>query len=124
MSGEGVIPVRNVVMTKRVRRGTIICPVCRDDAAIRHSEQITDLVKHFLIHCQNTGCGHTWKAQMSFVYTISPSAIERPDLVLPQAPAEYVRHIYPSGPPAPVPDPNQFTMFDDEADAAPSSAAA
>jgi hypothetical protein len=113
MSGEGVISHRNAVTT-RMRRGTIICPVCNHDAGIRDSDQETDLVKNLWCICLNVGCGHTFKMQLSFTYTISPSAIERPDLQLPQAPPEFVRHIYPSGPPAPAADPNQFSIFDVE----------
>lgn len=111
MSGEGVIQNRNSVTT-RMRRGTIICPVCNHDAGIRDSDQETELVKSLWIMCLNVDCGLTWKAQISFVYTISPSAIERPDLVLPPPPPGYVRRIFPSGPPAAAPDPNQGSIFD------------
>ena len=72
-------------------------------------------------------CGHTFKMQLSFIYTISPSAIEN-DLDLPQAPPEFRRHVYPSGPPKPEPDPNQYSMFgqgdDDEAQPPPAIRAA
>lgn len=112
MSGEGVISNRNTVTT-RMRRGTIICPVCNHDAGIRDSDQETELVKNLWCICLNVGCGHTFKMQLSFTYTISPSSIARPDLVLPQAPAEFIRRIYPAGPPPPVPDPNQLSIFDE-----------
>ena len=123
MSGEGVIPNRNLVTT-RMRRGTIVCPICNHDGGIRDSDKETELVTSLWIMCLNVDCGMTWKAQISFVYTLSPSAIDS-DLVLPQAPAGYARRIYPAGPPAAPPDPNQFSMFDTgDEDAAPRSAAA
>jgi hypothetical protein len=113
---------RKGALTTRMRRGTIICPVCNHDAGIRDSEQETELVKSLNCHCLNVTCGHTFKMQLSFVYTISPSAIDRPDLNLPQAPAHFLRHIYPAGPPgarSPEPDPDQLVMFEPGEDQAP-----
>lgn len=102
------------VFSTRLRRATITCPVCNNGGIIRDSEQVTPLVTDLNCHCSNTGCGHTWKSQISFVYTISPSAIARDDLDLPQAPANFVRHIYPPGsiPRGHAPDPDQLTIFD------------
>ena len=113
MSGEGALPNRHgLPMTKRLRRGFITCPVCNADGAIHDSDQPSQLVKDVWVSCSNITCGHTFKMQLSFVYTISPSAIPH-DLDLPEAPAEFRRHIYPDGPPRDLPDPDQFTMFDD-----------
>lgn len=124
MSGEGVMGNR-VSITRRFKRGTICCPICHHDGAIRDSDQETDLVKALWCMCLNVDCGMTWKAQLSFVYVLSPSAIDRADMVLPQAPDGYVRRIYPAGPPAAPPDPDQFSMFDEGVpDAAKRSAAA
>lgn len=111
MSGEGALTNRNTVTT-RMRRGTITCPVCNHDAGIRDSDQETELVKSLWIMCLNVDCGLTWKAQISFTYVISPSAIERPDLHLPPPPPGYVRRTFPSGPPVALPDPNQASIFD------------
>jgi len=118
MSGEGILPNRNS-LTTRMRRGTIVCPICNHDAGIRDSDQETELVKNLWCMCLNLSCGHTFKMQLSFTYTISPSAIDRPDLQLPQAPPEFVRHIFPAGPPTPAADPNQLTIFDVEGVAGP-----
>lgn len=123
MSGEGLLSNRNTVTT-RMRRGTITCPICNHDAGIRDSDQETELVKSLWIMCLNVDCGLTWKAQISFVYVISPSAIERDDVILPPPPPGYVRRIFPAGPPTPRPDPNQFDMFAEDSGAAPCSAAA
>jgi hypothetical protein len=108
------------MITTRMRRGTMTCPVCNDVAMIRDSDQETPLVKAIWCMCANPDCGLTWKAQIALVYVLSPSAIARPDLDLPQPPAGYQRRIYAAGPPGPAPDPNQFSMFaeDDELDAA------
>ena len=117
MSGEGILSNRHgLTMTKRLRRGFIICPICNADGAIHDSDQPTPLVKDLYVSCSNVTCGHTWKAQLSFVYTVSPSAIEN-DLELPQAPPEFRRHVYPAGPPRPGPDPDQYDMFGDGEDA-------
>lgn len=105
---------RKGALTTRMRRGTITCPVCNHDAGIRDSDQETELVKNLWCICLNATCGHTFKMQLSFVYTISPSAIQVPGLNLPQAPAHFVRHIYPAGPPGGhAPDPNQIDLFED-----------
>lgn len=123
MSGEGAIDGRRRITT-RMRRGTITCPVCNDVAMIRDSDQETPLVKALWCICQNETCGLTWKAQISFVYVLSPSAIERPDLDLPPPPPGLQRKIYVAGPPGPLPDPDQFLMFPDEDDPAPCAEAA
>lgn len=114
MSGEGVIPNR-VSITRRFKRGTICCPQCNSDALIRDSDQETELTKALWIMCGNVDCGMTWKAQISFVYVLSPSAIPRADLVLPKAPEGYQRRVYAAGPATAGPDPNQFSMFDEGA---------
>lgn len=97
-----------------MKRGTIVCPVCYADAMIRDSHQETDLVKWLWCACLNTDCGLTWKAMISFVYWLSPSAIDRPDLELQGPPPGYVRQVFPAGPPGAPPDPNQLVMFADE----------
>ena len=102
---------RKGAVTTRMRRGTITCPVCNHDAGIRDSDQETELVKNLWCICLNVDCGHTFKMQLSFVYTISRSSIEVPGLELPQAPPEFVRHIYPAGPPRARFDPDQPDMF-------------
>ena len=117
MSGEGVIPAQpRRGVGNRFRRGTIICPVCNADGRIMGSDHVTPTVKTIWCACTNITCGMTWRMQLAFEYVISPSAIERPDLELPQAPPELQRKIYPPGPPGPAfaPDPDQFDMFEDE----------
>jgi hypothetical protein len=114
MSGEGGFCQSRVAITTRMRRGTITCPVCNDVAGIRDSDQETALVKALWCACTNVDCGLTFKAQISFVYMLSPSAIERPDLNLPGPPPGYARRVYAAGPPGLPPDPNQLAMFEDE----------
>ncbi len=108
-------------MTKRIRRGTITCPHCQSDCLINGSHRVTDLVRDLQVHCSNTDCGHTFKAQVSFVYTISPSAMPREGLDLPMAPPEYRRQSSATAQDEDGPhhDPNQFNMFEDPTDDAP-----
>lgn len=117
MSGEGVISSNpGKRHNTRFRRGMVICPVCYADGRIEGSEHVSDLVKTLWIACSNVTCGQTWRMQLAFEYVISPSAIARADLALPQAPADFKRTTYPSGPPGGscAPDPDQFDMFEPE----------
>lgn len=98
-----------IAFRSKLERSTSSCPVCNGPAFIRTSEEVTALVKDLHIHCGNTDCGHTWKAQLMFVYTISPSALPDP-LGLPQCPPEYRRTIFSKDAP---PDPNQLDIFAD-----------
>lgn len=104
--------------TTRLRRSTLVCPVCNSDARIRDSEQVSPLVKDIWVMCNNADCGLTWKAQIAFVYVLSPSAIDHDHMDLPQPPANLARKTFPCGPPRQPPDPDQLTMFEDNADIA------
>lgn len=98
----------------KMQRGIMKCPVCRARSIIRDSEEVTVLVRDLYFICTNVDCGHTWKAQLGFVYTLSPSAIDN-DLQLPAAPDDYQRKRFPSAarPPGCGPgDPDQITIFD------------
>jgi Ogr/Delta-like zinc finger len=75
----------------------LICPYCNSSSTIRHSEQVTETVRNIYAACRNLDCGHTWKAQLSFVHTISPSAVPRPDLHLPKCPDDYEHQVFPAG---------------------------
>lgn len=122
MSGEGIIPSRpkpsgEVVLRKRLPRSTFVCPVCGSEGGIRRHEKVTPLVSTLWVHCLNTDCGMTWRSAIEFVHVISPSAIVRPDIDLPQAPADFPRQTYAQGPPGAMPaDPDQMTMFESGGD--------
>lgn len=94
MSGEGILPVQDPTREarSRIRRGTVVCPVCDSAATIHGSERVTPLVKTLWCRCTNLMCGMTWRMQLAFEYVVSPSAIARPDLELPPAPVELHRH--------------------------------
>ncbi|KPL68071.1 hypothetical protein SZ64_08035 [Erythrobacter sp. SG61-1L] len=113
MSGEGAgfIPTRG---TKRMRRGTISCPVCSCGGVIHGNDPITPMVKALWVHCENTACGMTWRMDLTFVHVISPSGIAHA-LDLPMAPATMLRAGLPAEPAEP-PDPNQLSMFPDHGD--------
>jgi hypothetical protein len=114
MSGEGLISSRSgwesVDGVRRMRRGTVICPVCDYDAQIHGSERVTPLVTTLWCRCTNLLCGMTWRMQIAFEHVISPSGMAHPHLALPGAPATPASSADTTGPPgtvaALVPDPD------------------
>ncbi|MBS1191009.1 MAG: transcriptional regulator [Rhodocyclaceae bacterium] len=56
------------------------CPHCGAKAVIRTSIQLSKLIKTAYCQCQNVVCGHTFKAFLEVVETISPSAIPDPEV--------------------------------------------
>lgn len=101
--------------TVRATRSLMLCPHCNGPSLIRHSLRITAVAKDLYMNCLNSDCGHTWKAQVSVVHTLSPSAMPDPEVDIPMAPPEYQRRRYPAGArevgndPG---DPRQITIFD------------
>ena len=61
----------------------MLCPHCGHKSRIRSSTQITRTYRDIFYLCQNIVCGFSWKASLTLVYGISPSACPRPDLDLP-----------------------------------------
>lgn len=101
--------------TMRANRSLMLCPHCNSASLIRNSDRVTPVAKDLYMNCLNTDCGHTWKAQISIVHTLSPSAMPDPEIDIPMAPPEYQRRKYPSGARQPGDDPgdpNQITIFD------------
>jgi hypothetical protein len=88
----------------------ITCPKCDEPCFIRRSIRITETVKHLVSHCTNTGCGHTFLAELAFVHSFNPGLIERPDLNLTVCPRDKVPHTMARSPADQ--DPNQISMFD------------
>ncbi|WP_459614375.1 Ogr/Delta-like zinc finger protein [Bordetella sp. 2513F-2] len=62
------------------------CPHCDDWATVRSSERLSPLVRVVYFQCRNLYCGHTWKAHVEAIATISPSAIPRSGVSLPISP--------------------------------------
>lgn len=62
------------------------CPHCESPARIRTSEEVTILHRDIIFICNNSECGHSWKAQMSFVHSIAVPSNPRPGLDLPVSP--------------------------------------
>ncbi|WP_337846884.1 ogr/Delta-like zinc finger family protein [Sphingomonas sp.] len=87
----------------------ITCPKCEAPCFIRRSERITEKVKHLHAHCTNTGCGHTFMVEVSFVYSFNPGLVNRPDLDLPLCPREKIPHVLP--PRSGEADDDQMSMF-------------
>jgi hypothetical protein len=61
----------------------MICPHCGHKSRIRSSTQITPIYRDIYYLCQNIVCGFSWKASLTLVHGISPSACPRPELDLP-----------------------------------------
>jgi hypothetical protein len=91
-------------------RAFAVCPKCNAPGAIRHSERITETVKHLFVHCSNSGCGHVFKMELAFIHSLVEGNIDRPDLDLPVCPRDQVPHILP--PARDGPEADQMTMFD------------
>ncbi|MES2905036.1 MAG: ogr/Delta-like zinc finger family protein [Pseudomonadota bacterium] len=81
--GEG----RVKPFAKRKRRAMADCPHCGEPGIIRSSELVTALHRDFYFTCSDPKCGHGWKAQLSFVHTISMPSQPREGLQLPISPA-------------------------------------
>ncbi|SOE50894.1 ogr/Delta-like zinc finger family protein [Orrella dioscoreae] len=64
----------------------ISCPHCDTWATVRTSEAVSATMRIAYFQCKNIACGHTWKAHIEVVATISPSAIPRPGINLPLSP--------------------------------------
>lgn len=118
MSGEGHLQARPLVHAplefrmrnggSQARRAFLLCPKCDAPAFIRSSERITATVKHMNAHCTNTGCGHTFLMELSFVHSFNPGLIDRPDLNLKVCPREQIPHVLPPEKPR---EDNQLSMF-------------
>ena len=78
---------------KLSRSGTTArCPHCESPGIVRTSTEMTILCRDVYFICSNVECGHSWKAQLSFVHTIGRPANPRPDLHLPVSPEPARRH--------------------------------
>ena len=71
------------------------CPKCEQPAFIRRSERVTPMVTQMVCHCTNSGCGHTYRADIVFVHSLVEGNVERPDLALPVCPRDEVPHVVP-----------------------------
>lgn len=58
----------------------IACPHCHSRAIIRTSRAMTLLTRDAYCQCTNLACGHTFRAVLEIVETISPSAVPDPDV--------------------------------------------
>ncbi|WP_373295595.1 ogr/Delta-like zinc finger family protein [Asticcacaulis endophyticus] len=51
------------------------CAVCGERGLCRSSEEISVTLRRLYYRCENLECGHSWKAHLEFIETISPSAL-------------------------------------------------
>lgn len=76
-------PGRIKAITKRKRGAMADCAHCGEPGIVRSSETVTPLHRDFYFTCSNPKCGHSWKAQLSFVHTIALPAQQKEGLQLP-----------------------------------------
>lgn len=62
------------------------CPHCGTSSVVRTSEVMSATVTWLYVQCRNVDCGHTWRVDAEAAVTISPSAMPRPDVLLPLSP--------------------------------------
>jgi len=92
------------------RRGGMRCPHCRHIANRRTSVEVTPLVWDVYYQCSHPGCNHSFKAQLSYSYGLSPSAVPNPDFAdLPIRPMARDAVVKPD--PPPPDDPSQPRLF-------------
>lgn len=114
--GSALGPLIEAPLQFRLRSGGrqssdafVICPKCEAPCYIRRSQRLSEKVKHLDAHCTNTGCGHTFMAELVFVHSYNPGLVDRSDLDLPLCPRDQVPHILPPSRDAPE---DQISMFD------------
>lgn len=93
--------------------GDLPCPHCRSETFRRSSRMVTATFREIFYICRNIGCGHSFKASLSYEYGLSPSAIPDPAVNLPMRPLDReatMAALRLHDPP--VPDPNQPGLFD------------
>ncbi|VVT07215.1 ogr/Delta-like zinc finger family protein [Erythrobacter sp. EC-HK427] len=107
MSGEGAALIKGPLIEaplqfrmesggKRASRNSFVnCPKCDAPAFVRRSDRVTETTTQLVCHCTDSGCGHTYRADIVFVHTLVEGNIERPDLDLPVCPRDQVPHIRP-----------------------------
>lgn len=76
-------------------RALIRCLKCDAPCVIRSSVTQSAMVKDLHCSCTNTGCGHTFVSQLSFLHTINAGSLQCPDLDLPLCRDDEIVHILP-----------------------------
>ena len=59
------------------------CPHCRARSTIRHSFEVTPILRELLYQCDDAECGHTFVVHAAAIRTLSPSAKPDPLVYLP-----------------------------------------
>jgi hypothetical protein len=85
------------------------CPKCDAPGMIRRSDRPTPTVTQMTVHCTDSACGHTWRADIVFVHTLVEGNIDRPDLDLPVCPKSELVHVRPPSRDGPE---GQESLFD------------
>ena len=95
------------------RNSFINCAKCGAPGRIRRSAHLSEVVTQLDVHCTDTACGHTWRADIVFVHSICEGNIDRPDLNLKVCPPEKRVHVRP---PSGEDDDDQCSMFEPPGD--------
>jgi len=86
--------------THQTRRMCLQCPHCGHDAIVRTSRRLSPLLREVYYQCSNVVCGHTFKANLEIIKTLSPSSMPNPAIAAQLSP----HHTQPLAPPSPVVD--------------------
>lgn len=65
-----------------------LCPACGQPMRIRKSEKQTPRYQTMYGQCTNWACGASYVGALSWDYTLSPSAVEKPIEPLPLSPTK------------------------------------
>lgn len=76
------------------------CPHCGSKAQIRSSKVVSKLSRVAFCQCKNLACGHTFKAAVEIVSTISPPAFPDPLVALQLQQSERGARLYGESPKA------------------------
>ena len=81
------------------------CPYCEKRSRVRTSSKVSRTLRVLYYQCSNVLCGHTWQSHLSFVGTISPTALTVPaSRLLPMAAKNLVPTVCETRAPASPPD--------------------
>ena len=59
------------------------CPHCRARSTIRHSREVSPILREITYQCDDAECGHTFLVHAAAIRTLSPSAKPDPLVYLP-----------------------------------------
>lgn len=67
-------------------RATIPCPHCQSATRIRSNRPVNSTARELSMFCTNIECGATYRAAITLLNQVSPSAVPKPGVPLAMAP--------------------------------------